>query len=103
MPVYLSTSVWSLVLTGVEVTKPIVLKGGWIGPDSTSTIGLEATVLLTRLPGAVVLGIVKGGLIDVQLNSKVGWGFISKTIHTQVTRFKLTETGESIVRELLPN
>ena len=103
VPVYLGTSDHTLVLNGVEVTEPIALKGGWIGPGSTSKIGLEVSVLLKELPGAVVLGIVQGGLIDVQLNSKVGWGFISKTIYTQVTRFQITETVEFIVRGLLPD
>ena len=103
LPVYLGTSDHTLVLNGVEVTDPIAVEGGWIGPNSTSTVSLKATLLLTELPGAVVLGIVQGGLIDVQLNSKVGLGILSKTIHSQVTRFQITETVESIVRRLLPN
>ena len=100
---YLGTSDHTLVLNGVEVTAPIGFKGNWIGPNSTSTIPLEVTLLLRELPGAVVLGIVQGGLIDVQMKSKVGWGVFSKTTHTQVTRFRIIESVESIVRGLLPN
>ena len=103
LPVYLGTSDHTLVLNGVEVTAPIGFKGNWIGPNSTSTIPLEVTLLLRELPGAVVLGIVQGGLIDVQMKSKVGWGVFSKTTHTQVTRFRIIESVESIVRGLLPN
>ena len=103
LPVYVGTSDHVLVLNGVEVTTSKLSKGDWIGPDSTSTISVEVTLLLTELPGAVVLGIVQGGLIDVRLESRVGWGIFSKTIHTQVTRFRITESVESIVRGLLPN
>lgn len=102
-PVYLGTSDHTLVLNGVEVTEPIAFRADWVGPNSTSTIPVEVTLLLTELPGAVVLGIVQGGLIDVQLESRVGWGVFSKTVHTQVTRFRITESVESIVRGLLPN
>jgi hypothetical protein len=103
LPVYLGTSDHILVLNGVEVTAPIAFKGDWVGPNSTTTILLEVTLHLTELPGAVVLGIVQGGLIDVQLKSTIGWGIFSKTIHTQVTRFRIIESVESIVRGLLPN
>ena len=103
LPVYLGTSEHIIILNSVEVTDSIALTGGWVRPDSTSNIDLDATLRLTQLPGAVVLGIVQGGLIDVQIYSKIGWGFISKTIRSQVIRFQVTESLESIVRRLLPN
>ena len=91
-----------LILNGTEVTGPIELEAGWLGAGSAKTIPLEVNVLITKLPGAVVLGIVQGGVIEVQLKSEVGWGIFSKTITTEVVEFKVVETVESLVKRLLP-
>ena len=102
VPVILGKSTHILVLNGAEVIDPIELNGGWLGPGSATTVPLEVTVLITKLPGAVVLGIVQGGEYDVQLKSKVGWAIFSKTVTSQVTEFQIIETLESLVRRLLP-
>ena len=85
VPVNLGKSTHILILNGTEVTGPIELDAGWLGQNSTVTVPLEVTVLLTKLPGAVALGIVQGGVIEVQLKSKVGWAIFSKTVTSQVT------------------
>lgn len=103
VPVYLGTSDHVLVLNGVPVTDPVSLKGGWISAGATSRIPMSATLLWDQLPGAVVLGIVQGGVINLQVRSTVGWGFLSRTIETPVTRFTIIESVESVVRGLLPN
>ena len=102
-PVYLGTSEHTLMLNSVEMTETIKLKGVWIGPNSTSTIPMRVTFHLSDLPGAVVLGIVQGGLIEVHLRSQVGWGPLSNSVETEITRFSVIETVESKVRGLLPN
>jgi len=103
VPVYLGTSDHTLILNGVAVTDPIAFEGGWVGPDSTAVIPVTVTLLLTELPGTVVLSIVQGGLVEVQLESRVGWGILSKTIHTNITRYHVVDSVESMVRGLLPN
>lgn len=91
-----------LLLNGVEATNPIELAGGWIGPNSELAMSLSATVLLSELSRATAIGLVQGGEIDIQVKSKIGWGFVSRTIRTRVIRYQLAETLESIVRGLLP-
>ncbi|PZC48227.1 MAG: hypothetical protein C1O27_001112 [Chloroflexi bacterium] len=100
-PVYPRSSEHVLFVNNVEVTEPIQLGTGFIGPGSSIIITLSTVVKLDALPHAAVLSVARGGLIEVQIRSEVGWGFLSQTLNTEVLSFNLSETVGRITRELI--
>lgn len=101
LPVYLRSSEHVLVVNDVAVTEPIQIDKGLIGPGSSTVVTVSAVVKLDALPHAAVLGVARGGSIDVRIKSDVGWAFLSQTLSTEVLSFNLSETVGRITKELI--
>ncbi|MFH1560638.1 MAG: hypothetical protein ABID84_04435 [Chloroflexota bacterium] len=102
MPVYLPSSEHIVILNGEPIALPFELGGIWIGAKSTYTVPVVLDIPLARIPGAALLIIVQGGLIDVQVESKINILVFSRTVQTQAARFNIVDSLESKVRRLLP-
>ena len=97
VPVYVPSAAHVLLLNGAPLSEPIASAGGWIGPGATLFQGLSVVVGFGRLPAAAVAAVSRGGMIDVQVESKLDVFVAGWTLVSPVARFSVVESLRSIL------
>ena len=97
IPVYIPSAEHVLLLNGTPVLEPVESAGGWIGPGATLFQDLSVVVAFERLPAVVVAVVSGGGVIDVQVESKLGLFVASWTLVSPIARFSVVDSLRSIL------